>query len=83
VSRWVGKSFSHKVINGDLMQYSYALMQNASAKLPPTMYLTYVPQGVLPNLVTVGNSLNGGNILGISPTPQVCKFQALLHPSLA
>ena len=53
------------------MQDSWALIAAASAKLPPSMYLTYTPQGILPNAVKVGQSLNGGNLLGIEPVPQV------------
>ena len=53
------------------MQQTYALIQTAQALLPPTMFLTYAPQGMLPNLVTVGKSFNGGNIMGIQPVPQV------------
>ncbi|KAL8794648.1 MAG: hypothetical protein Q9195_002844 [Heterodermia aff. obscurata] len=71
LGNWVGISYSHKVISGALMQSTWALIATASATLRPDMYLTYVPQGILPNAVHVGAALNGGNLLGIEPVPQV------------
>lgn len=53
------------------MQDSWALIAAASAQLPRSMYLTYTPQGILPNAVETGRSLNGGNLLGLEPVPQV------------
>lgn len=76
-NRWVGASFSHKVNDANIMLASYDLIRNYSTTLPSTMYLTYVPQGILPNMVSVGNALNGGNLLGLSETPQACELRPL------
>ena len=73
LGNWVGLSFSHKVKDGKLMQETLVLIQEASKKLKPNMYLTYVPQGILPNVVKIGQA-NGGNYFGIEPTPQVCRY---------
>ena len=54
------------------MQLSNDLIQNASRTLPKTMYITYTPQGILPNLVSKSQSINGGNLFGIEATRQVC-----------
>lgn len=65
-------TFSHKVTDSKFLKESYEVYQKAVASLPSGAVLSYVPQGVIPNLVTKGESQNGGNLLGLEATPQVC-----------
>lgn len=53
------------------MAECYTLFLNASKTLPGGMYLTYVPQGILPSVVDIGRSMNGGNLFGLERVPQV------------
>ncbi|KAI2837082.1 CAZyme family AA7 [Aspergillus niger] len=65
-------SFSFKVTNPDFLQESYKTYLEAAASLLPSgVLLEYVPQGIIPNLVTKGQAQNGGNLLGLEATPQV------------
>ena len=68
-----GSTFSHKVPNGKFMQESYQTYLGLKAKLPRGMNFYYIPQGITPNLVKEGNARNGGNLLGLTATPQACK----------
>ena len=65
-------TFSHKLINANFLLESYQAYRNLSATLPPGLTFYYVPQGITPNLVTQGKARNGGNVLGLTATPQIC-----------
>ncbi|KAL8826048.1 MAG: hypothetical protein Q9191_004034, partial [Dirinaria sp. TL-2023a] len=65
-----GSTFSHRVSNGKFMQESYQTYLGLKAKLPQGMNFYYIPQGITPNLVKEGKARNGGNLLGLSATPQ-------------
>nr|A0A2P1DP98.1 RecName: Full=FAD-dependent monooxygenase macF; AltName: Full=Macrophorins biosynthesis cluster protein F; Flags: Precursor [Penicillium terrestre]AVK70106.1 MacF [Penicillium terrestre]QBC75442.1 MacF [Penicillium terrestre] len=64
-------TFSFKVTGSTFLQDTYSTYLEAAASLPTGAVLSYVPQGVIPNLVTQGKSQNGGNLLGLDATPQV------------
>lgn len=70
-----GSTFSHRVTDGAFMLESYQTFLDLNARLPPSMHFNYIPQGITPNLVSEGNSRNGGNMLNIAPTPQACMLQ--------
>ncbi len=56
------------------MLESYDLYVNLSVNLPADMKFEYVPQGIRAGLVQAGRALNGGNLLGLSETPQACEL---------
>ncbi|CAG8908832.1 unnamed protein product [Penicillium egyptiacum] len=64
-------TFSFKVTDSTFLQDTYSTYLEAAASLPSGAVLSYVPQGVIPNVVTQGKSQNGGNLLGLEATPQV------------
>jgi hypothetical protein len=71
-------TFSFKVTGSTFLQDTYSTYLEAAASLPSGAVLSYVPQGVIPNLVTQGKSQNGGNLLGLEATPQICMYPLLL-----
>lgn len=71
-------TFTFKVTGPTFLQDTYSAYLKAAASLPSGAVLSYVPQGVIPNLVTRGKSQNGGNLLGLDATPQICMYPLLL-----
>lgn len=71
-------TFTFKVTGPTFLQDTYSAYLEAAASLPSGAVLSYVPQGVIPNLVTRGKSQNGGNLLGLDATPQICMYPLLL-----
>lgn len=69
-----GGTFSHRVLDADFLLDSYQTFNDLGAQVPSNAVFTYVPQGVTPNLVEQGRSQNGGNLLNLVATPQVCPF---------
>ncbi|RDL32636.1 uncharacterized protein BP5553_09092 [Venustampulla echinocandica] len=63
--------FSHEVRDSKFLLEQYALYLNLSANLPDDMTMSFNPQAVIPNLVKESNTRNGGNILNLSPVPQM------------
>ncbi|KAJ5769069.1 hypothetical protein N7520_003628 [Penicillium odoratum] len=81
-----GGTFTFEVTGAALLQVTYEVYLEAVASLPSEAELSYVPQGVIPNLVTKGKAQNGGNLLGLTATPQVwmdvfVQFPATLNQS--
>ncbi|KAJ5186090.1 FAD-binding type 2 [Penicillium cf. griseofulvum] len=66
-----GGTFTFKVTGPTFLRETYSTYLEAAASLPSGAVLSYVPQGVIPNLVTQGKSQNGGNLLGLEATPQL------------
>ncbi|KAJ5359803.1 hypothetical protein N7517_008994 [Penicillium concentricum] len=66
-----GGTFTFKVTGPTFLQDTYSTYLEAASSMPSGAVLSYVPQGVIPNLVTQGKSQNGGNLLGLEATPQV------------
>ncbi|KAJ5216363.1 uncharacterized protein N7498_002770 [Penicillium cinerascens] len=64
-------TFSYKVTGPTFLKETYEVYLKAAASLPAGAVLSYVPQGVITNLVTKGASQNGGNLLGLEAAPQV------------
>ncbi|KAI4195411.1 MAG: hypothetical protein LQ350_007224 [Teloschistes chrysophthalmus] len=93
LGNWVGLSFSHRITpspspspspsnstSSKILTDCHALFRTASQTLPKGMYLTYVPQGILPSVIDIGTSTSistippptmpPGNIFGLERTPQ-------------
>ncbi|EKV11537.1 Magnesium transporter MRS2/LPE10 [Penicillium digitatum] len=66
-----GGTFTFKVTGPKFLQDTFSAYLEAAASLPPGAGLSYVPQGIMPNLVTRGNLQNGGNLLGLEATTQM------------
>ncbi|OJJ67831.1 hypothetical protein ASPBRDRAFT_134466 [Aspergillus brasiliensis CBS 101740] len=65
-------SFCFKVTSPSFLQATYkAYLETAASLLSMGVILEYVPQGIIPNLVTKSQTQNGGNLLGLEATPQV------------
>ncbi|GKZ73782.1 hypothetical protein AnigIFM63309_008305 [Aspergillus niger] len=65
-------SFAFKVTSPSFLQESFkAYLETAASLLPLGVILEYVPQGIIPNLVTKSQTQNGGNLFGLEATPQV------------
>lgn len=71
--------FSHEVKDSKFLLEQYALYLNLSANLPDGMTMSFNPQAIIPNLVKENNARNGGNILNLSPVPQMCRSFLLLR----
>jgi hypothetical protein len=69
-----GGTFTFKVTGSTFLPDTYSNYLETAASLPSGAVLSYVPQGVIPNLVTQGRSQNGGNLLGLEATPQLCMY---------
>lgn len=68
-------SFAFKITSPNFLQESYkAYLKTAASLLPLGVVLEYVPQGIIPNLVTKSHTQNGGNLFGLEATPQVCMY---------
>ncbi|KAJ5159293.1 FAD-binding type 2 [Penicillium coprophilum] len=66
-----GGTFTFRVTGPTFLQDTYSTYLQAAASLPSGAVLSYVPQGIIPNLVNQGNSQNEGNLLGLEATPQL------------
>ncbi|KAJ5951558.1 uncharacterized protein N7479_009971 [Penicillium vulpinum] len=64
-------TFTFKATGPKFLQDTHLAYLEAAASLPSGAALSYVPQGIIPNLVTRGKSQNGGNLLGLEATPQL------------
>ena len=71
-SREVGSALSHTMTSADFLLETYQVYLDTLATIPPNTILTYVPQGISAGLVRAGLARNGGNLLGLSETPQNC-----------
>ncbi|KXG51728.1 FAD-binding, type 2 [Penicillium griseofulvum] len=72
-----GGTFTFKVTGPTFLQDTYSNYLEAAASLTSGVVLSYVPQGVIPNLVTQGKSQNGGNLLGLEATPQLLSYSGV------
>lgn len=75
-----GGTFSHRVLDADFLLDSYQAFNDLGAQVPSNAVFTYVPQGVTPNLVEQGRSQDGGSLLNLVATPQVCSIPQLTPP---
>jgi hypothetical protein len=67
-------TFSFRVTDPSFLVDTFQVYLDVAASLPSGVEFSYVPQGIIPNLVTQGQSQNGGNLLGLEATPQVCTY---------
>ena len=70
----LSKTYSHTISDSAFLLEQYQLFLNISSNLPPGTAMSFNPQAILPNFVTLSNSKNGGNLLNLKPAPQMCKF---------
>ena len=73
-----GGTFKFKVTGPKFLRNTFSAYLEAAASLPSGAVLSYVPQGVIPNLVARGKSQNGGNLLGLEATTQIRRSHPLL-----
>ncbi|KAJ5490657.1 FAD linked oxidase N-terminal [Penicillium expansum] len=66
-----GGTFTFELTGPKFLRNTFSAYLEAAASLPSGAVLSYVPQGVIPNLVTRGKSQNGGNLLGLEATTQI------------